>query len=359
MGDLLRKCLLSLSGTIVISTGAMQAAKDFQKEQQLLQEMLNADRVEISRPAEEFVGTPPWWKTLNDAIADGGELISGGKSAEVRERVRNETESGSNRHYHTAQPLEETGQHNPYRTTYTLNPNNTYRSGKGVYRTNENGAIYSWSADLSGTGTSSPRNLSHQKNLQGKYEGDHAAHLIAASEGGSGKVENLVPMDAKVNTRDYRAFERENHRLLKEGYQLRLEGENFLASSKDRPEAFMVARSVYDRDGNLIDKEYFSWTNQDMSQFQENDFGFEDIPNVMDDELASHNVSREEIEQMELDDWSELSQSTPYYTHPSEEIPQEEGKTSGEVDETEEREEEKIPEESDETEEREEEKAPE
>ena len=85
-------------------------------------------------------------------------------------------------------------------------------------------------------------------------------------------------MNAKVNTRDYRAFERENHKLLEEGYTVRLEGSSHMGSSKLRPDGIMVTRSVYDSDGNLGIGEHFSWTNTDMSKYQDKDFGATSIP---------------------------------------------------------------------------------
>ena len=93
-----------------------------------------------------------------------------------------------------------------FQGAYTLKPNQTYTANGATYHTDESGAIRSWSATLTGPQQAAPRSLSHQKNLPGKLEGDHAGHYLAASEGGSGLAENLTPMNAKVNTRDYRGL---------------------------------------------------------------------------------------------------------------------------------------------------------
>lgn len=188
---------------------------------------------------------------------------------------------------------------NHFQGTYTLKPNQTYTANGATYHTDKKGAIQSWSATLTGPRQAAPRSPSHQKNLPGKLEGDHAGHYLAASEGGSGLADNLAPMDAKVNTRDYRAFERENHRLLEEGYTVQLEGSSHMGSSKLRPDGIMVTRNVYDSDGNLMDREHFSWTNTDMSRYQDNDFGDPSIPNAMDESLDKAGMTREEIAALE------------------------------------------------------------
>lgn len=187
-----------------------------------------------------------------------------------------------------------------FQGAYTLKPNQTYTANGATYHTDESGAIRSWSATLTGPQQAAPRSLSHQKNLPGKLEGDHAGHYLAASEGGSGLAENLTPMNAKVNTRDYRAFERENHKLLEEGYTVRLEGSSHMGSSELRPDGIMVTRSVYDSDGNLVDREHFSWTNTDMSKYQDKDFGATSIPNAMDESLDRAGMTREETAALEV-----------------------------------------------------------
>lgn len=186
-----------------------------------------------------------------------------------------------------------------FQGTYTLKPNQTYTAHGATYHTDSNGAIRFWSATLSGSRQAAQRSPSHQRHLPGKLEGDHAGHYLAASEGGSGLADNLAPMDAKVNTRDYRAFERENRKLLEEGYTVQLEGSSHMGSSALRPDGIMVTRNVYDSDGNLQDREHFSWTNTDMSQYQDNDFGERDIPNAMDESLEKAGITREEIGALE------------------------------------------------------------
>lgn len=154
-----------------------------------------------------------------------------------------------------------------FSSTYSLKSDTTYEVNGTTYTTNENGNISKFHGPV--TDQSAPRSSSHQRNLSGKLPGDHASHLIAASNGGSGKVDNMVPMDGKVNTRDYRAMERENNDLIGEGKQVTLSGELFYSNGSSRPDAIMVTRDTVDPATGKEDTEHMSWTNWDMSEFED------------------------------------------------------------------------------------------
>ena len=377
MGARLNQLILTLSGVMVMATNTAQAAQDQREIQQLLQEAMNStsqpeavqslehdsnadqmlqkfgvnpesfswrkrdtpplsqstsekkqelldsaemnlsENYERKTLAEQLSEIPSPLDTFSSGLEDGANILTGGKQAEAGEKAKKEAEAQLDSQYWTSQGNET----DHFDGTYALKKNNRYQSGKATYETNENGAIRSWSADLFGVTESAQRHYSHQQNLQGKYDGDHAGHLLSSQEGGSGKVDNLVPMNGKLNTRDYRAFERENHQLLKEGYRVQLEGSNYLASSENRPEAFMVTRSVYDKDGNFLGKDHLSWTNEDMSQFQDNDFDYDNISNPMNQQLADHGITREEIEQMEQEAAGK-SPSKSHVNNTREEVPE-------------------------------------
>ena len=176
--------------------------------------------------------------------------------------------------------------HNPekgdhFADSYKLKANEEYISNGIEYQTNQDGKITHFSGELSQE--SSKRHQADQNNLEGKWKTDHAGHLVARENGGSGYVDNLVPMDGKVNTRDYRAFERENNSIMKEGYNVQLDGDVYYSSNEKRPDAFMVTREVKDDQGKVVDREHFSWTNIDMAEFEDSDVDWydDDIPNAM------------------------------------------------------------------------------
>ena len=148
---------------------------------------------------------------------------------------------------------------------YSLKKNITYKTSDISYQTNDKGKISHFYGDLSNT--SAKRHVADQVHLKGKVDGDHAGHLVASEDGGSGYVDNLVPMDGKVNTRDYRAIERENKAIMNNGYNVSLDGDVYYSSNQDRPDAFMVKRETKNAKGEVIDREYSSWTNDDMSKY--------------------------------------------------------------------------------------------
>lgn len=148
---------------------------------------------------------------------------------------------------------------------YTLVPDNTYTVNSTTYRTDANGRISAFDGKLSAD--PAPRSLSSQRNLPGKQPGEDAGHLIPASRGGSGKVDNLVRMDHQVNVRDYRGMERENDALMKEGKEVTLHGVATYPGESNWPDCFMVSREVADPATGKSYEEHFSWTNVDMAQF--------------------------------------------------------------------------------------------
>ena len=196
------------------------------------------------------------------------------------------------------------GEH--FETAYTLKPNQTYEANKTTYHTDEHGHIDQFSGDLSLE--AGKRHQADQQHLQGKTETDHAGHLISRETGGSGYVDNLVPMDGKVNTRDYRAFERENRAILENDYDVHLDGDVYYSSEDGRPDAFMVTREIKDKDGNVVDREHLSWTNIDMAQFEdmEEDWYDEDIPNPM------HDPDYPQLTQEEYDEIDNVDLKNPF-----------------------------------------------
>ena len=153
------------------------------------------------------------------------------------------------------------------RSSHHLQPNETYYGPNGAeYHTNEHGLVDRWHAQVSDE--SLTRNLYAQRTLDGKMPGYHAGHFLAASQGGSGERFNLTVQNAMVNTRDYRAMERENAALYQQGNTVELHGSNSYLRDEVIPDAYMVTREVTAPNGAQVSVDHFSWTNTDMGLYE-------------------------------------------------------------------------------------------
>lgn len=154
-----------------------------------------------------------------------------------------------------------------FNSTYSLQADTTYEVNGTTYSTDSQGRISEFHGDTSLD--KAARAPDHQVHLEGKMQGEHAGHLMAASQGGSGKVDNMVRMDAAVNTRDYRAFERDNAALMKDGKEVHLDGYVVNPDREStRPDAFMVTRTTTDPATGKSDVDHHSWTNYNMAEFE-------------------------------------------------------------------------------------------
>lgn len=156
---------------------------------------------------------------------------------------------------------------------YHLSSNADYTANGTRYHTDDQGRITRFDGDLQKE--AAPRSPADQAHLEGKQPGEHAGHLMAASRGGSGKVDNLIRQEPQVNRFDYRAFERENDQLVKKGDQVSLHGSLSYAGDSNRPTAIMVSREATDPATGQTVQDHFSWTNIDMSQFDGDDHWLE------------------------------------------------------------------------------------
>jgi len=115
------------------------------------------------------------------------------------------------------------------------------------------------------------RNNYNQRTAGGKsrLSTDHGGHLVPACTNGSPDKLNITAQDAKVNTRDIRAVERNEKAAQKAGDVIMTERIAHCFSDPDRPDAYMINDTVIGSDGKtrLVSS---SFTNTDMSQYDEN-----------------------------------------------------------------------------------------
>lgn len=124
-----------------------------------------------------------------------------------------------------------------------------------------------------------PRSPSAQKNAGGdsKLSTDHGGHLVPASQGGMKDGANISAQDSKVNTRDVRAVERQETAAVRNGMEISTERTSYCGNDPNRPDAYMINDTVTKSDGSTYNVHH-SFTNTDMSRYNENYEGLENAP---------------------------------------------------------------------------------
>lgn len=97
---------------------------------------------------------------------------------------------------------------------------------------------------------------------------DQGGHIVAASHNGSSDRINITAQDAKVNTRDIRAVERDETSALRSGDTITTERIAHCYSDPNRPDAYMINDTVVGSDG-ITRTASSSFTNTDMSQYDD------------------------------------------------------------------------------------------
>ncbi len=140
-----------------------------------------------------------------------------------------------------------------YRRDNDLEPNKEYTINEYTYKTDEQGRIISAEGKL------------HLKDRDGRLiikdsiedigkgyqeEGDDRGHLIGDQFDGSNGLENMVPQDADINRNDFRNFENELAKQVKEGKDVQVKMEPTYEGDSKRPSDIVVSYSV-DGDENI------------------------------------------------------------------------------------------------------------
>lgn len=119
---------------------------------------------------------------------------------------------------------------------------------------------------------------------ESRQETDHGGHLVPASQNGTSNRINIFAQNAKVNTRDVRAVEREESKAINNGTIINTERIAVCDVDPNRPSAYIINDHVIMLDGSEHDIHH-SFTNADMSKF-DNDAG-------LDKAQDSYNVAKE------------------------------------------------------------------
>lgn len=134
-----------------------------------------------------------------------------------------------------------------YRVENDLAPNSEYEINGYKYTTDDKGRIVSAEGTL------------HMKNREGRLpikdsiedigkgdqkEGDDRGHLIGDQFDGSNGVENMIPQDANINRNDFKNFENELAKEVKDGKEVNIKVEPIYEGDSKRPVAIVVTYSI-------------------------------------------------------------------------------------------------------------------
>lgn len=138
-----------------------------------------------------------------------------------------------------------------YRVGNELLPNTEYEVNGYKYTTDAQGRISSAEGKLK-VPEKKERDMEAFTNLADKdyKEGDDRGHLIGHQFGGSDKLDNLVPMNEKLNQGDYKNLEMSLRDAVEDGADVNLKVEPMYESDSKRPDSYVVTYTV-DGDKNV------------------------------------------------------------------------------------------------------------
>ena len=127
-----------------------------------------------------------------------------------------------------------------------LKPNETFTVNGYEYKTDNKGRVISAEGPLRLKDPDYKRNMEDVKKLDSQEynKGDQRGHLIPHQFGGSDKLENLVPMDAKLNQKDLAKIENTLADAVKSGAKADYKIEPVYKGDSRRPSEFKVTYSI-------------------------------------------------------------------------------------------------------------------
>lgn len=126
-----------------------------------------------------------------------------------------------------------------------LKPNNTFEKNGYKYKTDDQGRVISAEGKLRLKDPQFVRDMEEiNKGDQNYKKTDDRGHLIAHQFGGSDKLENIVPMDAKLNQGDFAGLENSLAKAVENGSDVKLKVEPRYTDNTNRPSSFRVSYTI-------------------------------------------------------------------------------------------------------------------
>lgn len=140
-----------------------------------------------------------------------------------------------------------------YREKDNLLPNTEFEVNGYKYKTDDKGRTVSAEGRLRMRNPDYTRNMENVRKIDGQEyrPSDDRGHIIGHQFGGSDRLENLVPMDAKLNQGDFAKLEKTLANAVKDGADVRLKNELAYEGDSTRPDKFRVSYSI-DGDKDVV-----------------------------------------------------------------------------------------------------------
>ena len=134
-----------------------------------------------------------------------------------------------------------------YRVENELIPSSEYEINGYKYTTDDQGRISSAEGTLHIKNHEGRRKIKDTIEDIGKgdqKEGDDRGHLIGDQFDGSNGLENMIPQDANINRNDFRNFENELAKEVKDGKEVKVKIEPIYEGDSRRPVVIVVTYSI-------------------------------------------------------------------------------------------------------------------
>lgn len=134
-----------------------------------------------------------------------------------------------------------------YREGDSLTPDNRFEKNRYEYQTDEAGRVVSVEGKLQVKDHNGRYEMPDDRNVVAHGEmksSDDRGHFIADRFNGSGELENLVPMDRKLNQGDYAKLEDTLAEAVNDGADVRMKVEPVYDGDSNRPTEIRVSYSI-------------------------------------------------------------------------------------------------------------------
>ncbi|AST94451.1 hypothetical protein BC6307_21315 [Sutcliffiella cohnii] len=127
----------------------------------------------------------------------------------------------------------------------TLKPNIEYSTKEGYhYKTDSEGRITNVEATLQ-LGKADRNNYAQRTvGREDRLPNDDGGHLIASIFKGSGEIDNLVPMNAALNRKEYKVLETSWKKALQAGKEVTVKVKPIYEANSSRPTEFKVSYTI-------------------------------------------------------------------------------------------------------------------